>query len=101
MDRALTLGVLYGSCRSLPWHLIGVGVPALVGLAGAVLVAASPECPGVAMRFVAAGLGDDGAAELPEQFRNGDGDQFKDGGGAVRGALPGGGYGEERAGEQI
>ena len=32
----------YGSCRSLPWHLIGVGVPALVGLLGAVLVAASP-----------------------------------------------------------
>jgi hypothetical protein len=32
----------YGSCRSLPWHLVGVGVPALVGVAGAVLVVASP-----------------------------------------------------------
>ncbi len=33
----------YGSCRSLwLWHLVGVGVPALVGLLGAVLVAASP-----------------------------------------------------------
>lgn len=33
----------YGSCRSLPlWQLVGVGVPALVGLLGVVLVAASP-----------------------------------------------------------
>ena len=56
--------LVYGSRRSLPWHLIGVGVPALVGLAGAVLVAASPERPGVAVRLVAAGLGDEGAAEL-------------------------------------
>ena len=54
----------YGSCRSLPWHLVGVGVPSLVGLAGAVLVAASPQCPGVTVLLVAAGFGDDGAAEL-------------------------------------
>jgi hypothetical protein len=33
----------YGSCSSLRlWYLVGVGVPALVGLAGVVLVAASP-----------------------------------------------------------
>ena len=55
---------LYGSCRSLPWHLVGVGVPSLVGLLGAVLVAASPQCPGITVLLVAAGLGDDGAAEL-------------------------------------
>jgi hypothetical protein len=34
--------IRYGSCRSLPWCLVGVGVPSLVGLLGAVLVAASP-----------------------------------------------------------
>jgi hypothetical protein len=32
----------YGSCRSLPWQLVGVGMPALVGLLGSVLVTASP-----------------------------------------------------------
>jgi hypothetical protein len=32
----------YGSCRSLPWRLVGVGMPSLVGLLGSVLVAASP-----------------------------------------------------------
>jgi hypothetical protein len=32
----------YGSCRSLPWRFVGVGVPALVGLLGLVLVAAPP-----------------------------------------------------------
>ena len=32
----------YGSCRSLPWQLVGVGMPALVGLLGPVLVTASP-----------------------------------------------------------
>jgi hypothetical protein len=51
-------------------------VPSLVGLLGAVLVAASPQCPGVAVRLVAPGLGDGGAAELSQQFRHGDGDQF-------------------------
>src|SRR5262249_59054836 len=67
---------------------------------GAVLVAASPQRPGVAVRLVAAWLGDDGAAQLPEQLRHGDGDQVEDAGAAVRGALAGGGHGEERAGEQ-
>ena len=57
--------VTYGSCSSLRLrHLVGVGVPALVGLAGVVLVAASPEGPCVAVGLVAAGPGDDGAAEL-------------------------------------
>ena len=32
----------YGSCRSLPWRFVGVGVPALVGLLGLVLVAPPP-----------------------------------------------------------
>ena len=32
----------YGSFRSLPWRLVGVGMPSLVGLLGPVLVAASP-----------------------------------------------------------
>jgi hypothetical protein len=90
----------YGSCRSLPWCLIGVGVPSLVGLPGAVLVAASPRRPGIAVRFVAAGFGDDGAAKLSEQLRYGNGDQFEHARAAVRGALAGGGHGEERAGEQ-
>ena len=47
---------LYGSCRSLSWLFVGVGVPALVGLPGVVLVAAAPERPGVAVGLVAAGL---------------------------------------------
>ena len=90
----------YGSCRSLPWHLIGVGVPALVGLLGAVLVAASPQCPGVAVRLVAPGLGDDGPPKLSQQLRNGDGDEAECGGAAVAGALAGGGHGKEGIGEQ-
>jgi hypothetical protein len=90
----------YGSCRSLPWHFVCVGVPSLVGLPGAVLVAASPESPGVAVRLVASGFGDDGAAEVPEQLRYGDGDQFQDANADVRSALEGGGHGEERAGGQ-
>ena len=82
-------------------QLVGVGVPALVGLLGSVLVAASPERPGVAVRLVAAGLGDDGPAQLAQQFGHGDRDQPPGGGGAaVTGALPGGGDGEEGAGEQ-
>ena len=64
------------------------------------LVAAPPEGPYVAVRLVAAGPGDDGAAELSEQFGDGDGDQSQGGGAAVAGALPGGGCGEESAGEQ-
>jgi hypothetical protein len=71
-----------------------------VGLAGSVLVPTSPECPGVAVRPVAPGFGDDGAAELSQQLRYGDGNQFEYAGAAVRGALPGGGHGEVRAGEQ-
>jgi hypothetical protein len=35
-------GNSYGSCRSLPWRFVGVGVPALVGLLGLVLMAAPP-----------------------------------------------------------
>jgi hypothetical protein len=37
----------------------------LVGLLSAVLVAASPQRPGVAVRLVAAGLGDHAATDLP------------------------------------
>ena len=75
-------------------------MPALVGLLGLVLVTASPQGPGVAVGHVAAGLGDNGPAELSEQFRQGDGDKPEDAGAAVAGALAGGGHGEEGAGEQ-
>jgi hypothetical protein len=55
----------YGSCSSLRLRqLVCVGVPALVGLAGVILVAAAPEGPCVAVGLVAAGPGDDGSAEL-------------------------------------
>jgi hypothetical protein len=40
--RELAGALRYGSCRSLSWRLVGVGVPALVGLLGLVLVAAAP-----------------------------------------------------------
>ena len=91
----------YGSCSSLRLrHLVRVGVPALVGAAGAILVSASPEGPCVAVGLVAAGPGDDGAAELSEQLGNGDGDQFQGGGAAVAGALPGGCGGQEGRGEK-
>src|SRR5579875_2921137 len=92
--------IRYGSCRSLFGQRIGVGVPAPAGLPGAVLVAAAPQGPAVAVGPVAAGLGDDGAAELPEQLGDGDGDQAEDGGVAVTGALPGGCGGEESAAGQ-
>ena len=46
-----------------------------MGLLGSVLVAASPERPGVVVRLVAAGLGDDGPAQLARQFGHGDRDQ--------------------------
>ncbi len=50
-------------------------VPALMGLAGAVLVASSPGGPVLAVGPVAPGWRDDGVAQEPQQFRNGDGDQ--------------------------
>ena len=52
------------------------------------------------MGLVAAGVGDDGSAELPEQLGDGDGDELEDAGAAVEGALAGGGDGEEGVGEQ-
>ena len=52
------------------------------------------------MGLVAAGLGDDGSAEMSEQFRDGDGDQPEFAGAAVAGPLQGGGHGEEGVGEQ-
>ena len=75
-------------------------MPSLVGLLGAMPVAASPQCPGVTVRSVAAGVGDDSAAEPSEQFRHGDGDQVEHARADVRGTLPGSGHGEERVGEQ-
>ena len=75
-------------------------MPSLVGLAGVIPVAASPEGPCVAVRLVAAGPGDDGAAELPEQLGNGDGDEPEGGRAAVADALPGGRGGQEGRGEQ-
>ena len=52
------------------------------------------------MGLVAAGVGDDGPAELPEQLGDGDRDEPEDAGAAVQGALAGGGDGEEGVGEQ-
>ena len=49
---------------------------------------------------VAAGFGDDGAAELSQQLRDGDGDQPEDAGVFVAGPLEGGGHSEEDIGEQ-
>src|SRR5215469_13660588 len=93
--------LITSSCSSLRLRqLVRVGVPALVGLAGVILVAAPPEGPCVAVRLVAAGPGDDGAAELSEQLGNGDGDQLEGGRVAVAGALPGGRDGQVGCGEQ-
>jgi hypothetical protein len=75
-------------------------VPALVGLPRVVLVAASPERPAVAVGLVAAGFGDDGAAESPEQFGDGDGDQLGDSSILVASALEGCGDREEDVGDQ-
>src|ERR1700678_1163742 len=94
-------GDSYGSCSSLRLRRrVGVGVPALVGLPGSVLVAASPQSPAIPVRLVAAGLWDHGSAELPQQLRNGDGDQAGFAGVCVAGALAGGCDGEEGVGEQ-
>ncbi len=43
-DPLFTTAFRYGSCSSLCrlGHLVGIGVPALVGLLGSVLVTASP-----------------------------------------------------------
>src|SRR5260370_20897170 len=60
----------------------------------------SPSCPCVTVGLVAAGIGDDGSAELPQQLRHGDGDQLKGARVAVEGALEGSGDGEEDMGEQ-
>ena len=71
-------------------------MPALVGLLGPVSVAASPERPGVAVRLVAVGLGDDGPARLAQQFGHGDRDQPQGcGSAAVTGTLPRGGDGRK------
>ena len=71
-----------------------------MGLLGVVLVASAPQRPGVSVGLVAAGVGDDGPAELPEQLGDGDGDEPDDADAAVEGALAGGGDGEEGVGEQ-
>ena len=66
---AMLAAVNYGSCSSLRLRqCVGVGVPALVGLLGLVLVAAAPQRPGIAVRLVAAGLGDHGPAKLSQQL---------------------------------
>ena len=91
--------ISYGSCSSLRQR-VGVGVPALVGLLGLVLVAAAPYLPGSAVRLVAAGSGDDGAAELSQQFRDGDGDEPELGGVGIAGTSAGDSDGEEGVGER-
>jgi hypothetical protein len=57
------------------WCCFGVGVPALAGLAGAVLVAASPGGPVQPVGPVPPGRRDDGAAQERQQLRDGDRDQ--------------------------
>jgi len=42
MRKFQTAALIYGSCRSLFGQRVGVGLPALVSLPGAVLVAAAP-----------------------------------------------------------
>jgi hypothetical protein len=80
---------------------LGVGVPALAGLACAVLVAASPVRPVQLVGPVSPGWRDDGVAQEPQQFRDGDRDQP---GVQVRAgvvlALRGDGDGEVDVGEQ-
>ena len=91
----------YGSCRSLwSWWRVRIGMPAFVGLLGLVLVAASPQGPGLAVRMVAPGRGDDGVTQLSQQLRQGDRDQSERGEVTVSGALPHGSDGEECVGEQ-
>ena len=75
-------------------------MPPPVSFPGEVLVMPSPYFPGVAVGPVAARVGDDGSAELPEQLGDGDGDEPWDAGAVVEGALAGGGDGEEGVGEQ-
>ena len=50
-------------------------VPALMGLAGAVLVASSPGGPVQPVGPVSPGWRDDGVAQEPQQLRDGDRDQ--------------------------
>jgi hypothetical protein len=91
----------YGSCRSLwSWWRVRIDMPAFVGLLGLVLVAASPQGPGLAVRLIAPRRGDDGVTQLSQQLRQGDRDQSERGEVTVTGALPRGGDGEECAGEQ-
>ena len=52
------------------------------------------------MGLVTVGAGDDGAAELPEQLGNGDGDQLEESGAGVGGALECRSDGDEDVGEQ-
>ncbi len=52
------------------------------------------------MGLVPAGVGDDGASELPEQLGDGDGDQLEEADAGVAGALAGGSDGEERGSEE-
>jgi hypothetical protein len=75
-------------------YLVGVGMPSPVGCLGEVLVMSSPYVPGVAGP-VAARVGNDGAAKLSQQLRNGDGDQLQDRGVPVEGTLEGGADREE------
>src|SRR5260370_68696 len=60
----------------------------------------APSCPCITVGRAAAGIGDDGSAELPQQLRHGDGDQLEGARVAIEGALEGSGDGEEDMGEQ-
>lgn len=69
-------------------EFIGVGVPPLVGLLRGTDDGVAQR-PGLAVSPAAAGAGMT-AAELPEQLRDGDGDQPENDGAGVAGALPDG-----------
>ena len=71
-----------------------------MGLAGPVLVVASPDRPVQPVGPVAPGWRDDCAAQQPQQFRGGDGDQFGQLRAGVVLALQGGGDGQVDVGEQ-
>lgn len=98
LSRLRLVGICsYGSCTSLSsGDGVGVCVPALAGLPGAMLVAASPVGPVQRMLAVPPGRRDDGTAQQSQQFGDGDGDHRGGGaGGGVLGAFEGGGDGEE------
>src|SRR5690606_26204434 len=76
-------------------------MPSLVAEARSILVPSPPDGPGQTVLGVPSWVGDDDAAQLAEQFGDGDGDQAEMlGEGTVKLTLVGGGHGDEGVGEQ-